>query len=334
MTSPGNADRTIHLTQSRWQRLRKHVSMGRLAMGSIVLGSLAVLAYGLVSNWQELISYDWEVTYWPILVGLFLYPVALGLAVAVWRGILSQLGAQSHWLQDLHIYCVSNIARRLPTPVWFVAGRIYLYSEIQVPKSISSLAVLVEAVLILFSGLLLSLILLPFSEGLGLISKYNGLLIPLVLISLGLILRPKILRRFIDWLASRLGRGQAIATDVDYRHMLLWTAVYSLVWILGGVTMFLLVRSVYPLPIRTVPTCTAIWAIGGVVSHLAVLTPGGLGIKELTLATLLANLIPTPIAIVVSVFARVWYSLNELLWFALTSRLSRKPTPRADQSVS
>jgi hypothetical protein len=332
MTSPDKITAITPSGRSSWQRLKDRVPAGRLAMGIIVLTSLAALAYGLVSNWQELADYDWEIVYWPILVGLSLYPVALGLAVATWRKILHQVGGQSRWQQDLRIYCASNITRRLPTLVWFVAGRIYLYDQIEVPKSVSSLAMLIEGVLILFSGLLLSMIIVPFSSSMGFIGQHSSKLIPLVFISLIVILRPRFLSRFVGWLARRLGHDQMITADVDYQHMLMWTIMYSLVWMVGGVILYLLVRTLYPLPIHNVPTVIGIWAIGGVVSHLAVLTPGGLGIKELTMATLLSNLIPTPIAIIVSIFARVWYSLNELLWFALTARLSRKPALRADQS--
>jgi len=315
--------------KSSWQQLRNRVPLGRLAIGSVVLASIALLTYGLVSNWEELINYRWEITYWPIVVGFSLYPVALLLAVVTWRGILDHLGAKSRWQQDLRIYCLSNIARRLPTPVWFAAGRVFLYDEIKVPKSISSLAILIEGVLILFSGLLLSLIILPFSSGL-LTSGQGAILILLTLISLGVILRPKYLRRSIDWLAGRFGHSQTIAGDVDYQHMLLWTAIYSLVWIVGGVILYLLVRTTYPLPISSMPAVIGIWAIGGVVSHVAVFTPGGLGIKELTMSALLSNLMPTPVAVIVAVFARIWYSLNELLWFAVTAYLARKLVPRAD----
>ena len=293
-------------------------------MGAIVLASLAALGYGLLINWSQLTSYDWHIVYWPLLVGLSLYPVALGIAVATWRGILRHLGARSSWQQDLRIYCVSNLARRLPTPVWFVAGRIYLYNEIQVAKSTSSLATVIETVLILFSGLLMCLISVPLGTGVSFIDRHGAKLLPVVLLSLIVILRPQFLRGCFDWLARRLGQQRTIAAAVDYRHMLLWTALYSLVWIIGGVMLYMLARTVYPLQVRHLPTVVAAWAIAGVVSHLAVLTPGGLGVKELTLTALLAGLMPTPIAIIVAIAARVWYSLNELLWFAASSYLYRR----------
>ena len=70
---------------------------------------------------------------------------------------------------------------------------------------------------------------------------------------------------------------------------------------------------------------------GGVVSHVAIFLPGGLGIKELTMAALLSAVVPMPIAILVSVVARLWFSLNELIWLLLSSRLAwnRKRTPNA-----
>ena len=138
----------------------------RIFVALVIGASLAALAYGVIKNWQELVTYQWDLTYWPIPVALLLYGIDLGLAVIVWGGIVRGLGGQSRWMQDLRIYCASNLARRLPTPLWFMLGRVYLYEELGVSKTISSLATVVEGVLILFSGLVTLLVLLPLGGGL------------------------------------------------------------------------------------------------------------------------------------------------------------------------
>jgi hypothetical protein len=327
MTEPAGRNESEDIRQPPWARLRRFLSPGRALMALVVLASLGMLAYGLVSNWRELVTYEWRITYWPLVAALLLYPAALGIAVLIWHQILQHLGGHSRWQQDLRIYCVSNIARRLPTPAWFVAGRIYLGSQINLAKSVSSMGVLLEAVLILVSGLLLSVLTLPFGSQGGPLGQHGPKLVPLLLLGLVLIIRPQLLRAFIVRLARWLGRGQSIPGEIDYRRMVMWTGLYAVVWILGGITLYLLVRTVYPLPAGSLPTVIGIWAIGGVVSHLAVFTPGGLGIKELTMAALLSSLVPMTIAIVVSIGARVWYSLNELFWFALTSPLSSTIAP-------
>ena len=39
------------------------------------------------------------------------------------------------------------------------------------------------------------------------------------------------------------------------------------------------------------------------------------------MAALLSAVVPMPIAILVSIVARVWFSLNELIWLIISSRL-------------
>ncbi len=303
----------------------------RIFVALVIGASLAALAYGMIKNWQELVTYQWDLTYWPIPVALLLYGIDLGLAVIVWGGIVRGLGGQSRWMQDLRIYCASNLARRLPTPLWFMLGRVYLYEELGVSKTISSLATVVEGVLILFSGLVTLLVLLPLGGGLEFLRRYAWAITGAAIVCLALILRPQTLRRAVSWLAQRLGHAQTAVDDLDYRHMLLWIGLYSMVWIIGGVIFYLLLRTVHVVPVRHLPTVIGIWVSGGVVSHVAIFLPGGLGIKELTMAALLSAVVPMPIAILVSVVARLWFSLNELIWLLLSSRLAwnRKRTPSA-----
>lgn len=305
--------------------LTRRAGLGRVLLtGSVVLATLAVLAYGLARNWQEIVQYDWHIAVWPLILALVIYPFALLLAVAIWRSILRQLGGRASWAQDLRIFCVSNLARRLPTVVPFVAGRLVLYEELGVAKSITSLATLIEGALILFSGLSVSLLILPLTGGGGWLASHVVELALIAALCLAVVLRPQILAWSLHWLMRRIGRGQAVTGQVDHRHTLAWTASYAVVWAIGGTVFYCLVRSVYPLAWGYLPLVVGIWSIGGVVSHIAVFTAGGLGIRELAMSVLLARLMPMPIAIIVSIVARAWFSLNELLWLALAMRWPRR----------
>ncbi len=305
--------------------LARRPGRGRVLLtGGVVLATLAVLAYGLARNWQEIVQYDWHIALWPLILALVIYPFALLLAVAIWRSILQQLGGRTSWAQDLRIFCVSNLARRLPTVVPFVAGRLVLYEELGIAKSVTSLATLIEGALILFSGLLVSLLILPLTGGGGWLAGHVVELALIAALCLAVMLRPQILTGLLHWLMRRIGRGQIVASQVNHRHTLAWTASYAVVWAIGGAVFYCLARSVYPLAWEHLPVTVGIWSIGGVVSHIAVFTAGGLGIRELAMSVLLARLMPMPIAIIVSIVARVWFSLNELLWLALATRWSQR----------
>ena len=184
---------------------RRFGSGSRLLVALVVGASLAALVYGLAKNWPQLVGYHWELTYWPIPIALLLYGVALGLAVVVWGGIVRRMGGRSRWMQDLRIYCASSLAKRLPTPLWFLLGRVYLYEELGVSKAISSLATVMEGVLVLFSGLVTLLALVPFGGGLALLQRYTGLIAGLAVVCLLLLLRPQSLRWDVELACAATG---------------------------------------------------------------------------------------------------------------------------------
>jgi len=296
--------------------------LGRHSSHLIALASLAALAVGLAISWPHLRAYSWEIIWWPVGVAALAYPPALLLAATLWGAILRQSGGRASWRQHLKVYCASCLARRLPTPAWFVAGRLGMYRAIGVGQRRTSVAMLFEATLIAFSGAVVSLtaILLP-GNLVGLPTRYTPWLAGMALACLLLVLRPKMLPRVITAIARRLGQEHRWDATIDHRHMLLWTAGYSLIWVLGGVTLFCLVRALHAIPTWRLPHVIGIWALAGTISNLAVFMPAGLGIREASLVAMLSTLAPLPVAVVVAIVTRLWYSILELVFFALTSRL-------------
>ncbi|MHB1293516.1 MAG: lysylphosphatidylglycerol synthase domain-containing protein [Anaerolineae bacterium] len=286
-------------------------------------GTLALLALFVWRNRAQFLEIRWQLDAWAMLLALPLYPLAIGASIAAWHRMLRHLGQHTHWRQDVRITFASNIAKRLPTPVWFVAGRVLLYREIGVPAAVTSLAVLVEAVLVLFSGLLMAALSMVLFWPSGPLDAMRAWGIALVAVCLVLVLRPQFMLRAADWLAARLGHGQRIGGNIGYAQMLLWTGYNALGWVVGGAIYFLLVRALYPLSVDYLPRTIAVWVVGGVVSHVAVFTPGGLGLKELTLTALLSTVAPVPVAVAAAVLSRLWFTASEFLWFGLTRRLDK-----------
>lgn len=288
----------------------------------IALASLVALGVALTISWPLLRDYAWDITWWPLAVAALAYPPALLLAATLWGAILRHLGGQASWSQNLKVYCASCLARRLPTPVWFIAGRLSMYHAIGVAQRMTSVAMLLEATLIVFSGALVSLvaILLP-GNLVSLPPRYTPWLAGLSLACLALVLQPRVLPRIMTAIARRLGRDAPWDSTVNHTRMFAWTGAYVLIWVLGGVTLFGLTRALYPLPVSRLPSIIGIWAVAGMISHLALFLPAGLGIRELSLVVMLSSFTPLPVAIVVAIVTRLWYSILEILVFGLTLRL-------------
>lgn len=294
--------------------------LSRLLVWIILLASLALLGYGLVANWRELKAYSWHIEGWPLALAWLLFAVTLGIVIFIWRYILHRLGGNSTWRQDARIYCAANLAQRLPTPIWFLAGRVLMTSEIGIPKRISSLAVLLEWVAGFVGGLVTILALLPFEGAGSLMRPYAWALLLAASACLIITLQPRILLRLAVWVAARLGHAQEALPAISHRQMLTWASLWIAPWLVSGAMFCFLARAVYPPAWAHWPSLMLIWVAGGVVSRLSAFVPGGLLLREFTIAMMLSTLVPTSIAVVIALVARLWVAANDLFWFLVTAR--------------
>lgn len=293
----------------------------RLLVWFILLASVALLGYGLVANWRELKAYAWHIEGWPLVFAWLLFAATLGLVILIWRHILHRLGGRSTWRQDARIYCAANLAQRLPTPIWFLAGRVLMTSEIGVPKRISSLAVLFEWIAGFVGGFIAILLLLPFERSTGLMRQHTWEMLLATGVSLAILLQPRILLRLASWVAARLGHAQEAFPHVSYGQMLTWAALWVAPWLVSGVMFCFLARAVYAPAWAHWPSLMLIWVAGGVVSRLSAFVPGGLFLREFTIAMMLSTLVPMSIAVVIALVTRLWVAANDLFWFLATARL-------------
>lgn len=281
--------------------------------------SLALLLWGFVPHWQALRSYEWHFAWGPLLLSGATFSLSLALAVLAWTLTMRTLGVTSTWRQDAKFFFYSWMARRLPTPGPYLASRVLLYEEIGVPKRVTSVGLLWENVLLVASGALLSLILLPATP-LVRDQVMQGPVLAVAAASLLIVLRPLWLARGMNWLLARLGKAP-LPTAISQGAAALLLAVYATVWLTGGLILFLLIRSIYPVALGALPLVVQAWVISGLVAYLAFFAPAGLGVREVALAYLLALAIPLPVAVIVALLARLWLMVNELIWAAVAYKL-------------
>lgn len=282
---------------------------------------LIFLGYNLYHNWHDVISYGWSVNYAYVALSFVLYSLALGLAIRGWGSIMEKLGGPCSFRKNARIYCLSNLARRLPGTLWFIAGRIYWYEKEGVAKSITSAGVLWEMILMILSGLLVYLLSLPLCPDLR--SAGSSYLL-LLSIPLGIaVIHPTALGISLNFLLKKLGRGQVPINKVSHKDTLRWLLLYSLVWIIGGFILYLFTNAFHPLPAIHLPALTGIWALSGVTACLVFFVPAGLGIKEVTLALLLSRYFPLPVATIIALLLRLWLTLSELVWTFVYVRIQK-----------
>ncbi|MGB3906152.1 MAG: hypothetical protein WBB22_14670 [Anaerolineae bacterium] len=285
---------------------------------STVVVSLGILAYWVYTGRQQLLEYRWSISLVPLLLCFFTRSGALLLSAIAWGSVMRRLGDNTPFSRNLKLYCYTSLIRRLPTPIWFVGGRLYLYQREGVAKALTSTGIILEAGLMVFSGMLV----LAFTLPLYLRDVVHGqhivaviALLPLVVV----VVRPSVLINLINFLLTRLHRDP-LAFSLHWRDTVRWIILYCCIWVTGGFILFFLINAFFALNVSHFGEVLGIWTLTGLVGFVRFLVPIGVGLREVTLAYMLSFLMPLPVAVVISLASRVWLALNDVFWVVIASR--------------
>ena len=303
---PGFAKGIAFFSRHKWLRM--------VISAAIIMLSFLFLGYRLYRNWELLTSYSWEIHFVPLILSFVMYTLELGLATLAWNSITGRLAGLSGLRKNLKIFWSANLCGFLPGTVWYIAGRAYLYEREGVAKAVTAMNSVLELVLLVLAGAVVSLSFLPF------LSTPQWLKKPLVLVAmvpLGLLL---IHPRTIRGLWRRVGRTE-MSEPLRWRDTLTWLAIYAGVWMGGGLVLYLAINAFYDLPLTYLPQVIGVWALSELTSYLSLVSPSGLGIREVALSVLLSYYVPVPIAVVVALAVRIGLIAYAAFWGVVALRL-------------
>ena len=232
----------------------------------------------------------------------------------VFAGILGYLAWQlgAAWWQ-------SFLYRYVPGKVLLVVERARLGAALGVPPAAGAMLTIVETLLSVLAGSAVSLLSVFYYAGAdtawmpvaGLLAVATVFLFPP---GYRLISRlPAIRRRYPELQSIAMRWQDIIAVTVPYVGY----------YLLLGLALYLVSRSVTPLPWSALPGLCGIYALSHVISLVAVLAPAGLGVREGALAVQLGQVVPQGIAGMLAIVARLWFTLIELLSFGLVLAIAR-----------
>jgi hypothetical protein len=265
---------------------------------SVILGIL------IIREREVLLSYQWNLRLLPAILSFVLFSIALLLAGLLWGWINRKLGSNISYFTHIQYYISSNLTKRIPGTVWYVAQRAQLYNADGIDRKFTSIASGVELTLIIISGIIISLlfaiqILIDYKIGLW-------LFIGVFIIGM-LIIHPTVLEFIFKALKTN-------APKLDYRNILLWLLSYGLLWILGGVVLFCIGNAITNIPIEYIGYIIGSWAVVGILSSLLFFSPSNFGITEIGLSVLLASFMPLSIGIIIAIASRILIIVYEIIW--------------------
>jgi hypothetical protein len=300
---------------SRFRELSRRRSF-RLGLNlAILLLILGFLAYAVYANWAELKQYEWTLDYRYLLLAGGLYGICFLSVMLGWHRVVTSLGGTKSLRVNARIYCYSSLPKRIPGVVWYIASRVHLYRQEGVSGSVTMLATGLETALLIVSGLLVYLGSLLFRVSTRSAENLSPLVAALLLVPLLVLLHPAVFNRAVAFLLRKLRRE--VEVSLTGRQSAGLVLLYVPAWILGGLDLYLLANAIYPVSLAHLPAVIGAWAASGAVSLLASFLIQGMGVTEITLAVLLSNFLPAPVAIVISIFFRILLTVGEVVWALL-----------------
>jgi uncharacterized membrane protein YbhN (UPF0104 family) len=298
----------------------------RLAVGGLFLGVVAVV---LAGQWRQARP----------LLGRLSVPVVLaawGLVLAgiyatfrSWRAALADLGVGLPQPAAMRVFYLGQLAKYVPGTIWPVVTQMRLGRDYRVPPRASGAAFAVFMLLLVGTGLLVGVPVIPL---LGRDAADGSRWLALVLPVLALAATPAVLNRVMA-VALRVARRPPMPAPLSTAGILRAGGWAVVSWLCYGVHVYLLARALGAgggalLWLQ----CTGAFAAAFASGPLLLVVPAGVGVREAALLLLLGSTVTAPVAAVVAVISRLLFVVGDLAWSAVATvaagRLVRPAGPR------
>jgi uncharacterized membrane protein YbhN (UPF0104 family) len=302
----------------------------------LFLGSaLGILVWRLAGDGAGVLAAVWKIGL-PAVLGSFLAAAAgLGASGLAWRSLLRGLGAPLDLHDAARVFFTGQIGKYIPGTVWAYVAHAKLGREHRVPASRTTAASVLFVVAHTATGAVVAGLVLPFATG-DVSDRFGwvALLAPLLLASL----HPRLVLPVLRMVHRVLGRGSPpeVVSGSAVMRALGWLTV---TWMGYGTSMLLLLRPVARadshalLPVALGGFALA-WTVGFIAAGVLVVTPAGLGVREVALLMVLGPVLAGGGAVTaVVLLSRMVHTLGDGAW-ALVGISLRAPQPTERPSAS
>ncbi len=298
----------------------KRINLKNAASFLLVGLILFFLIRVLHRNWLQVKSFDFSFA-WSSLVLSFLMLLAyLVLRVYIWKVMLHKMKVSLGFRTCLKISFLSTMGKYLPGKVWLVLGKVYLAGKEGIPKPIALASAVLEVVLELTASIAFFLVFLSVRPGFTALSN-NLIYILIGAVVVGLLMLHPALFYAITNLVLRWMKKDTIHEDIGYAGMIHLFSCYVLLVLVQGIAFYFFINAICFLPLNTLFGLSASVAAAGALGTLSVFAPSGLGVREGVLALLLTTYVVSPVAVLISLLARIWVTLGEIVCALCGSRL-------------
>ncbi len=272
----------------------------------------------LIDNWHEVATYHWSLHPLLLVASIVAHIITFALMSWVWSFLIAGFGYRVSLLHAFKISYIANLGRYIPGKIWPVFGMVYLARKIKINEEAAVASWGLAQMFAIPASFLACLVTLMFHPEMftGKIGDLMGTGIyvaaaVIFLISILLILVPDKTLLLFNFVL-RLFKRSEVSFRLDKTMALKVYLGYFICWMAFGFSFWLFLHAIIAAPQIPAMAGIAAFVLAYQIGYLTLFSPGGLGVRELVLTTVLTPYIG-PVAAGVAVASRLWNIVSEIL---------------------
>lgn len=263
-------------------------------------------------NWSQIREAHFSIRADALFLSTLVFVLSYFIQMWAWYLITLRLGIAIPLKETVETWLYSQLGKYLPGKVWLFLSRLYFYSSKGKSKKTVTVALYLEtATLVMAAGILFLVSLFSLRE----IPAFSGWISPpgvvgLLVLAL-LLLHPRLLQGVLNRVLAFFNR-ERISISITYAETLWVLGICVLSWLVGGIGFYLFVDSVFAVPLERFLIVAGSLAISSTLGLVALFAPSGLGVREGVLVYVLSAVMPSAVAVIVSVLTRLWMTFIEI----------------------
>jgi len=227
----------------------------------------------------------------------------------VWHLLTKEFGMQLPFRVSLLKWSASQFARYIPGFVFVLASRVADYNRHSLSKERVATAYFLENAVVT-----LSVFLVFFLFGWIFITDNTELnALPYLVVPVGVVVLSTGFPKWFTNRTLRILKRDEIKEWPKPVCMMKYMSLGLIAFLQSGYGFYLVISSIQPLAISSIPLVIGAYAGSGAVNLLVFFVPGGLGVRDGALAYFLSYMMPVSEALILSVVCRVVLTVSELL---------------------
>lgn len=284
-------------------------AMSRQLRPVLAVVLVAACGWALWTQWDEVRPNLAEVGPVPVAAAVAAGVLGAWLGCLGWRELLADVGRRLGVVDATAVHFAGQLGKYVPGGVWPVVAQMSLNRDRGIARTATFTAFVLHMLVSLASAIGVAAVMLPLGDPTALGQRWWLLaLAPAVVV----VLHPKMLTRLAA-VAARLLRRPAVPASPSGTAIVRAAALVTAGNLVFGFHLYLLVNQLDPDGPRVLVQVTGAFALAWAVGFVVIVTPSGLGVREVAMTVALSAVLSTGAATAAALMSRLALTAADLL---------------------